>query len=100
MKRLSETTSKSKVSLASLVLRVISAVLCSHVEKKKKTKNAAARVHAARFLSGKKTHLYRQIVRSNLKCLIQSDINKLLFYPETCCVVGCVCAGRCVWCYI
>lgn len=38
MKRLSETTSKSKVSLASLVLRVISAVLCSHVEKEKKTK--------------------------------------------------------------
>lgn len=38
MKRLSETTSKSKVSLASLVLRVISAVLCSHVEKKKKNK--------------------------------------------------------------
>lgn len=56
MKRLSETTSKSKVSLASLVLTVISAVLCSHVEKKK-TKNAAARVHAARFLSGKK-HIY------------------------------------------
>lgn len=42
MKRLSETTSKSKVSLASLVLRVISAVLCSHVEKKKNKKNAAA----------------------------------------------------------
>lgn len=62
--------------------------------KEKKKQNAAARVQAARFLSGK-THLYRQIVRSNLKCLNQSDINKLLLYSETC-VVGCVCAGRCV----
>lgn len=99
MKRLSETTSKSKVSLASLVLRVISAVLCSHVEKEKKTKTQQRECMLQDFYR-EKTHLYRQIVQSNLKCLIQSDINKLLFYPETCCVVGCVCAGRCVWCYI
>lgn len=57
MKRLSETTSKSKVSLASLVLRVISAVLCSRVEKNKNQTNAAARVHAVRFLSGKNTFI-------------------------------------------
>ena len=56
MKRLSETTSKSKVSLASLVLRVISAVLCSHVEKKKKKKRSGASASCKIFI-GKNTFI-------------------------------------------
>lgn len=57
MKRLSETTSKSKVSLASLVLRVISAVLCSHVEKEKKTKTQQHECMLQDFYREKK-HIY------------------------------------------
>ena len=55
MKRLSETTSKSKVSLASLVLRVISAVLCSHVEKKKKKRSGASA--SCKIFIGKNTFI-------------------------------------------
>lgn len=70
---------KFEVSLASLLgplLRIISTVLCNQADTK-----TQQLVHAVRFYSETES-LYRRIVQSNLKCLIQNDINKLLFYPK------------------